>query len=636
MFSRRKKRQRVVEVDDAVLTAARDGVAQMEFEITKRYATILFGIIFIALLLLIMRAVYLTVIRGEAYAIRAEDNSTAYTIIPAPRGIITDRFGEPLVENVPQSDIIALLSYIPRDEAVVREQLARIARITGESVDVLLQKITAARKNRQAVAVLLQNITQEQRFAFAAMDLPGFRLMHTPRRHYIDSAIFAHIIGYTGIVQAEDVERNPRFLPTDHVGRTGVEKVYDDILRGVHGATGVEVDVHGRMRRVTQDRAPQPGSDIALTIDAALQKAATTALERALARHNLTRGSVVVLDPRDGSIRALVSLPSYDNNLFIGGIDRATYAALVTDPDRPLFHRAIAGAYPPGSTVKPMLAAAALDAGVVDETTTVNSTGAIRVGAYTFRDWRANGVADVRRAIATSHNIFFYAIGGGYGPVRRGMGMDVMKRYYTRFGFGEKTGIDLPSESPGFIPTPAWKVRRFGEPWTIGNDFHAAIGQGYVKATPLQVALATAVVANGGTLWTPHVFGYQRDARGQIISYKPRARREHVLPDAVLRVAREGMRMAVTEGTARLLRTLPFPVAAKTGTAQFGTQGLTHSWLTSFAPYDAPEIVVLAMVEAQKSGPNAAPPVVKEIYEWYATHRWSRAANTIVDDATTL
>ncbi len=610
------------EISDTVLTASRREVAQMEFELNKRALRGVFAVMVVALGALALRTVYMMTYDSERYVLRAASNSVRDNIIVAPRGMITDRFGEPLVENVPQTDVVALTTQLPSEETKRAAVLAKVAEITGEHREDMMERVETAIRERHNIVVIAQNLSQEQRFAFteAAPTLPGVRLVHTPRRHYIDSTIFAHIIGYTGIVQREDIQRDPTLLPTDHVGRNGVEKYYEHLLRGRHGATGVEVDARLRPQRITRDRTVVPGNDLSLTIDAAFQKAATEALEASLTRFGLSRGAVVALDPRDGSIRALVSLPSYDNNLFIGGIDPKDYSALINDENRPLFHRAIAGAYPPGSTVKPMLAAAALAEGVIDETTTVNSTGAIRVQGYTFRDWRANGVADVRRAIAVSHDIFFYAIGGGYGGIR-GMGMDTMKRYYTLFGFGQKTGIDLPGEVTGLIPDPAWKQERFGERWTIGNSYHAAIGQGYVTATPLQVAVMTAAIANGGTVWRPHILAYHRTSEGSIISYKPRAVRTHIMAKPFLRVAQEGMRAAVTEGTARALSSISLPIAAKTGTAQFGAADRTHSWMATYAPYDKPTIVIVVLVEAQRNTTSGSIVVARQLYEWYAEHR---------------
>ncbi len=627
---RKTARQESVEIDDAVLTASEKDVAQMEFRLNKRWLTVTVVIMMVVFVGLCARVGYLSIIRGDFYAERAAANSTRYTIIPAPRGLILDRFGVPLVENVPQTDVVLTPAFLSEDANVRRTVMQRLAEIFHIQKDVLQRDIDETLQRYKKDVLIATDISQDERFAFAenANLLSSAHLVTTARRNYIDSTLFAHILGYTGIVQAEDLAKDDSYYLTDDVGRTGIEKVYENLLRGKHGAIGVEVDARGNAQRTTQNTAPVAGNDLYLAIDAELQKSITTIMERAFERFGLSRGAVVALDPRDGSVRALVSMPSYDNNAFVGGIAADRYRALTQDPDKPLFNRAIAGAYPPGSTVKPILAGAALTEGVINEHTTVNSTGAIRIGAYTFRDWRVNGVADVRRAIAVSHDIFFYAVGGGYGNIT-GMGIDTMKRYYNRFGFGEKTGIDLPGEARGFIPDRAWKEERFGQKWSIGNDYHAAIGQGFITATPLQIANATAAIANGGTLWQPHVLAYWRDHSGALTSYKPQQKRSNLLTAKIIRIVQEGMRMTVTEGTAQLFKGLPVKVAAKTGTAQFGVQKRTHSWLTSFAPYDNPEIVILVLMEGQdEHTSSASAPVALEIYKWYFAHRLKKGIDT--------
>ncbi len=634
----RRKKYEYIEIDDAVLTASEEDVARMEFRLNKKWLSIVFVVMIIVLCGIGARLVFLIIIKGDLYKERAVANSMRYSIIPAPRGLILDRFGAPLVENVPQTDIVVILSLLPEDNAEREKFIEKLHTILSVPKMQIEDAIKTAQTQKQPEALIATNISHDALFSFIenGRTLAGARLVTTPRRQYLESTFFAHILGYTGIVQKEDLDTDKSYYLTDHVGRTGIEKVYEKLLRGKHGATGIEINARGRSLRITESIPAIQGNDLYLTIDAELQKHTIAAMKKAFERYNLSRGAVVILDPRDGSVRALVSMPSYDNNLFVNGISHDDYVALTQDPDRPLFNRAVGGAYPPGSTVKPILAGAALTEGIINEHTTVNSTGAIRIGKYTFRDWRVNGVADVRRAIAVSHDIFFYAIGGGYGSIK-GMGMETMKKYYNLFGFGEKTGIDLPGEVTGFVPDPAWKEKRFGEKWSIGNDYHAAIGQGFVTATPLQIANATAAIANGGTLWQPHILAYWRDQNGTITSYKPHKKRDHLFSRHIMDVVREGMRMTVTEGTARILSTISVPIAAKTGTAQFGSGKKTHSWLTSFAPYDKPEIVVLVLMEGQsEQTSSASAPVAHDIYEWYFSQRnaqhTTRQENASIDD----
>jgi penicillin-binding protein 2 len=570
MMFRGKKNYDHLEIDDAVLTASEKDVAHMEFRLNKKWLGLVFVLMAFVLCGLGARVVYLAGINGTSYQDRASANSMRYNVVPAPRGLILDRYGVPLVENVPETDVVLLLSLMPEDAVAYARMLEILRHALAMSVEDINSAIEETRAQYRAGVVLATRISQDALFTLIENEtqLPGVRLVTTARRHYIDSTIFSHILGYTGIVYAEDLEKDDSYYLTDHIGRIGVEKVYEQLLRGQHGATGAEVDARGNARRIAQSITPVPGHDLYLTIDAELQKQIAAVMEEKFVQYGLSRGAAVALDPRDGSVRALVSLPAYDNNAFVGGISQAEYTGLLQQSDRPLLNRAIGGAYPPGSTVKPMLAAGALAEGVVDEHTTVNSTGAIRVGAYTFRDWRVNGVADVRRAIAVSHDIFFYAIGGGYGNIA-GMGMDTMKKYYNLFGFGEYTGIDLTGEVNGLIPSPAWKQERFDERWSIGNDYHASIGQGYVTATPLQIANATAAVANGGTLWQPHLLAYWRDQGGALTSFQPQKIRENIMTPQIAHIVREGMRQTVTEGTGTILNGISLAFCLDTLTVRF-------------------------------------------------------------------
>ena len=284
----------------------------------------------------------------------------------------------------------------------------------------------------------------------------------------------------------------------------------------------------------------------------------------------------------------------------------------------PLFDRAIAGEYPPGSTIKPFLAGAALAEGIVTPSTQIESRGGISVAGFSFGDWKTHGFTDIRHAIAVSSDVYFYSVGGGYGAIR-GLGMEKMNEYESRFGFGSETGIDMPGEKTGFLPTSEWKEEKVGERWYIGDTYHASIGQGFVLATPLQLAVATAAVANGGTVWKPRVVGQIRSRDGEMQTVAPEAVRRNVIDPSILKTVREGMRMTVTEsvGTAQSLASLPVAVAGKTGTAQFGSEKKTHGWFESFAPYEQPTLVLVVLVEGQENEGYFAVPVTKEVLAWY-------------------
>jgi penicillin-binding protein 2 len=317
----------------------------------------------------------------------------------------------------------------------------------------------------------------------------------------------------------------------------------------------------------------------------------------------VTRGALVALDPHDGAVLAAASLPAYDNNIFSGGVSSTVYQTLVQNPDQPLFPRAWAGTYPSGSTVKVVIAAAALAEKLITPHTSFLSTGGIRVGAWFFPDWSASGhgVTDVRRAIAWSVNTFFYTVGGGHGSFS-GLGVERLSAWMRKFGLGQKTGVDLPAEAEGFVPSPEWKEKTKGERWFVGDTYNLSIGQGDLLVTPLQVAVYSAAVANGGRKVTPHV------AADTNLADPPR-----VIEAEVVDVVRLGMRECVATGSCRALSDLPFPVAGKTGTAQWHSEKKTHAWFTSFAPFDRPEVVVTVLLEEGGEGSSVAVPVAREV-----------------------
>ncbi len=609
------------EIDDAVLTLTQQDAARIEWPMNRLGSFWLFGIGLIVLLAYMGRLSYLNLVKGDEYRQMAERNSLRSIAIAAPRGDITDRFGESLVQNEPSLDAALVPGDLPKDETERSKLLERIRNFFAPDDDVWRTIATRLQSGSFQPILLKDHLDQKTiiRFLAERQNFPGIMLLKTAERKYIDGPVFSHIIGYEGKIRSDELTalKDQGYTMTDSIGKQGIEKSYEAMLRGVAGGELVEVDALGQVKKALGVIAPQKGKNIRLTLDAGLQRVAFQALEKVLTDANLKRGALVALDPKTGAVRALVSYPSYDNNLFARGISQAAYSELAGDPNKPLFNRAIGGEYPPGSTIKPLLAAAALSEGTITPETTIESRGGIQVGRSFFGDWKAHGFTDLRRAIAVSSDVYFYSIGGGYGNIR-GLGMERMKSYEERFGWGKKTGIDLPGEQDGFLPTPSWKEERFGERWYIGDDYNASIGQGYVTATPLQIAVAIAAIANGGTVPTPHLVEGVQDAQGQEVKVESTPKADHIFSEAILRVVREGMRETITEGTAQSLQDLAVPVAGKTGTAQFGGAKQTHGWFASFAPYQNPELAIIVLVEDQsETATYHAVPITHAVYEWY-------------------
>lgn len=605
------------EIDDAVLTVTEEDAARLEWPLSKGWFRSIWWLSFLVLAVLAGRVFVLNTVQGEKYQGMSERNSLRMLTIPAPRGIIYDRTGQALVQNIPTLDLAVVPSDLPRedgDRVRERELLRSIIDIDQEVVS----SVFGAKGNTASPVLLKSRLTQEEMLIFLSRqaDFPGVVLMRSAEREYRDGTIFSHLIGYEGKIRQQELDDYPEYGLSDMIGKEGIEKSYESFLRGKNGADRVEVDALGKIKKELGSVQPVPGNDIILHIDAELQKKIFDSLSMLLETKNLKRAAAVAMNPETGGVLALVSLPSYDNNLFSGGIDQKHYEELLTDDARPLFNRAVSGEYPPGSTIKPVVAAAALAEGVVNEHTEIESRGGISIGKFFFGDWKAHGFTDIRRAIAVSSDVYFYSVGGGYGSVP-GLGMRRMKAYEEFFGYGKKTGIDIPGEADGFLPDPDWKQRRFGERWYIGDDYHAAIGQGFVTATPLQILNSIATIGNGGILREPRLVSHIRDASGKLSPVESPVVRRDFVDANILRIVREGMRETVTEGTAQPLRDLPVAVAGKTGTAQFGTGKDTHGWFVSFAPYEKPEIALIVLVEGQGEEGYNAVPVTKEVYQWY-------------------
>jgi len=607
-----------IEIDDAVLTVTEKDAVKMQWPLNRLVSLGFFLVMVAALVVLGGRVFYLSVMKGKEYQLIALQNSLRGTVIPAPRGIMYDIFGKPLVYNVPSVDLVLVPALLPTEEGArtALKEALRLTFILDESI--LDESFTSTHRPANAPVLLKARLSQEETLLFLSRsrDLPGTSLYKTTERSYVDSVIFSHLLGYEGKIRKEELVLYPEYLLTDSIGKQGIEKSYEHELRGIYGVQRSEVDAFGQVKKGLGVVQPIPGNDLILNIDADLQKKVFDSLQAILEKNNLKRAAAVAIDPRDGAVRALVSLPSFDNNLFAQGISGNEYSALINDPSQPLFNRAIAGAYPPGSTLKPVLAVAALSEKIISENTEIESRGGIQVGRSFFGDWRVHGFTDLRRAIAVSNDVYFYSIGGGYGSVR-GLGMDRMKRYENLFGYGEKTGIDTGGEVAGIIPDPLWKQQKIGERWYIGDDYNSSIGQGFITSTPLQVLNSVVAIANGGTLYAPRIVSQVRSHDGKVTAVPKRIIRSDIADPNILRIVREGMRETVTEGTAQSLANLPVEVAGKTGTAQFGNDDKTHGWFVSFAPYENPEIAMVILVEGQGDEGYNAVPVTGEVYRWY-------------------
>jgi len=456
--------------------------------------------------------------------------------------------------------------------------------------------------------------------------MPGVVITNKTRREYnLFSLSLSHILGYTGkINEAELAKFGQEYLPIDYIGKTGMENFWENEMKGLNGKKQIEVDALGKEKKIINQAAGQDGHNLVLSIDIELQKKLAEAVISALQKLRLNKACAIALDPNNGEILAMVSLPSYNNNDFARGLTQAEYASIAEHPDQPLFNRCIAGEYPSGSVIKPVVAAAALEEGIINENTSFNSAGGIKIDQWFFPDWKAggHGYTNVRSAIANSVNTFFYYIGGGYQDFT-GLGLDRMVRYEKLFGLDAQTGVDLLGEANGFLPSKEWKETTKGERWYIGDTYHLAIGQGDLLVTPLQVADYTAVFANGGSLYRPHLIKQVLNHQDQLIGeVENKPIRSNMVSAKNIEIVRQGLRQTITQGSAQSLQDVVVSVAGKTGTAQWSTVKPPHAWFTGFAPYDKPQIVITILIEQGGEGSAVAVPIAQEVLDWYFSRKY--------------
>ena len=595
--------------------------------------------------LVLGRLYYLTVERHDYYAEIAKGNRLRVEYLPAPRGALYDRFGEVLAANKPSFELVGSPLDLP-SEALERDLVvAKVAEILGMPAAEIESLVSGEEVKVYESVLIKQNLERDQALILheQARDLPGFRVVNTPLRDYKQGPVFAHTIGYVGKVSAAEYRElaSAGYRFNDFLGKTGLEQVYEAALRGQFGERQVEVDARGVVKKVFGEKEPFTGRSLRLNLDAGLQERLDQALRQRLLGINRGRGAAIIMEPGSGKILAYVSLPSFDNNLFAEGIDAVTYQKIVEDKNLPLFNRAIQGVYPPGSTIKPLVAVAALEEEIVTPKTLIDDSGQIVIRnpfggppSYFYNyNRRPLGLLDVRKAIAYSSDVFFYIVGGGYEPAKiEGLGVERLAGYFQGFGFGQKLGIDLNGEQEGLVPTPEWKKQRFADDpfssrWVLGNTYNISIGQGDLLVTPLQLVSATAAIANGGKLYRPYLVDRIVDNEGNTTKqFAPEILRELGIEQEYLTVVREGMRRVVTEGTAKALNSLSIAVAGKTGTAQFDPRNpyRTHAWFAGFAPYANPEIAILVMIEDGGEGSVSAAPVASEVLEWWSRNRYNR------------
>ena len=613
---------------------------RIERPIGRRFILAFGGFVAAGLMVVTGRLIELQLVRGQDLAEQARANKTYPILISPPRGIFYDRNHKPLVENAPTFVISLSPALSPSDEAF-GEVLGRLTAILGESIGELAEANGVRAEYADGEELLVRSAWPDEVFAASGElrtavleiksrpdDFPGVSAVEAGRRQYILGDLSSHLLGYVGRPSREDLENRPGVRSSDIIGKSGLELWYESAVRGRAGEKLMEVNASGEVKRERFIVKAAPGQDVVLEIDAGLQRFAAATLERHLKALGRRAGAILAVDPRDGAVRALASFPSFDPNLFGRGSPPEELERLLNDPASPFFNRAVSGGYPSGSTIKPILAAAALEENIIAPERQIYDPGYLSVPnpfdparPTIYKDWKELGWVDMRDAIALSANVYFYTIGGGHRDIR-GLGIERIKIWLERFGWGRRAGIDLPGEYGGLIPDPeSKKIIRPQDPlWRIGDTYITAIGQGDLQATPLQLAMSTAAIANGGTLWKPRLAKAVIGEDGVITQGLPsQAIAVNLASPESLRVVREGMRQAVSAGSAVALNDMPIAVAGKTGTAQTGAYSKNHGWFIGFAPYENPEIVIVVLVEEGTGGSTDAVPIAKEVLYYYFT-----------------
>ena len=597
---------------------------RMEVPLSSKILRILYGAFLLIIAIVMVKSFDLQVLSANEMQEAAEQNAVRNIPLAPNRGVLYDSSFLQLAFNRPSFDFVCDKFNMPSTPKKKKDILKNASLLLGISFVELKEEV---QKNLAPRILVQENLSHEELILLESRltEFEGCSIQENIRREYIKGSMFSHLLGYTAKISAQEFLELQGYSVTDQIGKTGVEKAYEEFLRGNPGRIVLSRDAAGKIVGQKETISSEQGTSLVLWLNAGLQERIIESLQTVFAQTTAKRGAVVALDPSTGGILALVSLPSFDANLFAQGISQKEWNDLLNNSANPLFNRAISGiGYPTGSVIKPLIGVAALEEGVIKEDTNIFAPLEICVeNIYTkvdecFRDWEFHGNSNIVRAIAESVNTFFYIIGGGYegfsglGPIR-------IKEYIERFGWGETTGIDLPGEGKGILPV-------FDENWRLGDTYHLSIGQGPFAVTPLQVASAFSAIANGGDLFEPRVVKKLVDEeRNTLEIIEPKLKREGFIDSETLKIIRKGMRQTVTAGSATgWLNSLPVSAAAKTGTAQTGRKtrdgkDYLHSWTVAFAPIENPEIVLVVIVENLLEGQIGTLPVARDALEWYFT-----------------
>lgn len=596
---------------------------QQEYELFTQRFVVLSILVVLGAFLLLFRLIQLQVFQHNTYTTLSDQNQLALVPIEPSRGLIYDRNGILLADNTTAYSLELIPERIKNLKTTI-EQLRALINIDDDDIKLFYKQLHQLRRFESVPLRMQLNDEEMAQFALNQFRFPGVIIKARLIRHYPYGSSFSHVIGYVGRINPQELEQvdHTNYSASQFIGKVGLEKFYEQRLHGSVGYQQIETDASGRMVRVLKNVPAVSGENLYLTIDAKLQQVA----EKLFAEEH---GALIAIDPNNGDVLAMVSAPSYDPNLFVKGIDAASYQTLRNAPEKPLYNRAVRGLYAPASTFKPFMALAGLEAGVIDEESKVFDPGWFKLknSEHIYHDWviHGHGTVNVIRAITVSCDIFFYELG-------RKLGISAIDDMMKKFNFGEFTGIEIPEEAKGLIPTPEWKFKRLHTKWYPGDTVITSIGQGFTLVTPLQLASATATIATRGKSYRPHLLRYSENDNSQVKPYELYLRPLVHYSDKTWNLVHQGMQNVVAgaEGTARghFGQGMPYSTAGKTGTAQVVRKKTTkdvqsqltknlrnHSWFIVFAPADHPQIAVAVIVEHNTHGGAAT--LAREFLDYY-------------------
>lgn len=609
-------------LEESALDNLADGLDMVERPISGRIFAFFAWAIIIIFAVFFFRVTVFNFFNSSLYQSRALSNAGQRTILKAPRGIIYDRFGSPLMTNDPSFDLVVNLSELFKDRENIGNSLSEVSKIIEFDADLVKQEIMASDLEHQSDYIISKNLSVSQALGIKNLNLKAFLIQNNYSRKYFDPEAFSHVTGYVGLVSRKDLDKNKDFLINDDIGKSGLEFFYDNYLRGDNGYEVSYKDAQGNIIEKKFEKNSVSGNNLYTSIDGDLQKFFYKSLSSQLSSLGRNSGVGLALNPQTGEVLSLISVPGFNTNNLTSD--------LFIDKSRPTFNRVVSGVYSPGSTIKPLVAFAALEEGVVDALKSVFSAGFIEIpNPYfpdkpsRFVDWKAHGWVNMYSALARSSNVYFYSVGGGFDDIT-GLGVDRLKKYWQKFYLDKKTGIDLPGEDFGFLPDPKDKERKTGQIWRIGDTYNVSIGQGDLMITPLELLRYISSIANKGKLPVPFIVKNIKNSKNEIIYEKiPSFDEVEYKNINNFEEVELGMLDGVKKdyGTAHMLSSVPMTIAGKTGSAQIQNNQKTNAFVVAYTKDLKENIAILVLIEDAREGSMNAVPVAKEVLEWYYNNR---------------